>query len=282
MDPMSGTDDWEVVYFSLRSMLRHNGDHYISQLIAKREDDTFSYWIKPPKGFVPPTVPIHGLRFQGSEVFRNNEKLPTVSLKIAIKLFRVFLTTPPKPILLVSYFGPANFGHLVQAFKKTDTAHLFIDVIAGFSDTLFLFEQKLPYIKKLSDLTVPVLVREVLNRNYEKQREETLYDLDTMEELVNTAIPKREIILNSYERGRAVMNELRGPRVPRNFRRPVTRDSLAVGRQPAANPGPSSSTHSTEAFQQPNYVPNPNRFQNQQQELIDEIYSLTEGSIFQY
>ncbi|XP_043268030.1 uncharacterized protein [Venturia canescens] len=196
--------DCEIVYFCVTS-LGEIGNKNILRLTVKLRAEMMSVWIKPPLNL--PEIQLEDLQFFGSDVFRFDEKLPTVSLPVAMRMFLGFLQVSPKPALLVTHSPIFDSVLLVQAIIKSGLEDDFDSVIAGFVDTFPMFRKKYPNLSTLKEFKLSNLMIQVLKKSPEKPKFEATAYLEYLEELVSVDISKSDLVKRSLTYEKAMSSE---------------------------------------------------------------------------
>ncbi|XP_034230904.1 uncharacterized protein LOC117639401 [Thrips palmi] len=115
-------------------------DSDILQIGAKRNNDTFSVYIKPTKPINKRTSLSNGLTTESGDLFKNGICVQTVPLQAAIEQFLKFLSKSKNVYLCahkLSFDGP----RIVEAFRKCNLIDTFSTLVKGMVDSL-------PVIKK--------------------------------------------------------------------------------------------------------------------------------------
>ncbi|CAH0393822.1 unnamed protein product [Bemisia tabaci] len=138
-----------VVYFDLEtSGLSDRAE--ILQIGAYDPDtnDAFERYILPKKDIPPGTTQHNGFELINGQLYQNGDYRSTVGLKSALIDFWDYLNDLPGGAVTLTGHNIFNFDcrYLFRGIKSCNLVGPFSSVIEGFSDTLPLFREHLPYL----------------------------------------------------------------------------------------------------------------------------------------
>ncbi|XP_043267812.1 uncharacterized protein [Venturia canescens] len=189
------TEDVAAVYY-LTTSVDTTEDKDFLKLSAKYEEEIFNVWIKPskPRSKLESSASWPRFKFRKLDFAVDGVKQSSVSLNIALSMFREFLTIVPKKVLLVTHAPEIEFTLLSQAIKKVNMTNTFQKVIVGFSNTVPLFRQIISNRTNFGGVTLPNLYTTLLKKEYVHQWPEAAYALNCLEELVSTHLSASKLI----------------------------------------------------------------------------------------
>ncbi|XP_043267810.1 uncharacterized protein [Venturia canescens] len=195
------TDNCKVVYLRLVWPVAHHINPDILKVAAKFQSKELSVWVKPTKLIHKKTTLYrNGLIVKNGELFLQGQKLETVDLKTALMKFHEFITSAPKPILLVTHSSGVELQLLSRAIRETKAEYMFNGVIQRVVDTVPIFEKRFPSLKSRSQLTLEVLMSYMTGKqpHYRNVVLKTSYYLKClMWLLTNNSVSTSELIENS-------------------------------------------------------------------------------------
>ncbi|CAD6234036.1 GSCOCG00012356001-RA-CDS, partial [Cotesia congregata] len=128
-------------------------------------------YIQPTQPVVAAASAVTGLTVVDDELYLNDVKVKTISLKESLENFLKFLRVSPKPSILVAHNAKFDAKHLKSTIK-------------GFTDTLVLFKKQFLDRKGKGLFKLSQLTKDLLPHRKTDNFHEAMFDVEILEELV--------------------------------------------------------------------------------------------------